>query len=347
MKYILFLSLVFLAACGQKSEIIPLFSSEPVLANNGNFTLKVTVPLSENTLSPYSEDPVESTLPVVGTIVEQFKLVFFNLGATLGFGKTQIQIQTPLPDINFKELDGVYIRDIFFVMDNRFCDEANPNDCETRKFYTKPDTGEKVSVMKKPSFEFLDKLMVNIETHNELVMIGSDIKTNVLDVKLEEFAQKFEGNLQTETSKNIGTYSRVKAEQEEYLKQMERMFYVETTNPVELRKYLLNKPEYAPYLTKIIKNSKMIIVEATSSSEQVIRLMKNDPEISQYDLGKIRTCEKYRCIKVELQEVNLAEIIKNKKQLDLNVYLDIFSVPRKVFWLKGFVDLEVKLKINI
>jgi hypothetical protein len=376
----LFTILALGISCTQKSHIDPLFEAEnpfktaiektqederlgKILNSDseeddpGVISVNVKVPIGEDTLDPYTEDPVASNLPVLGPMVEQMKHLFFNMAVQLGLGKLHISVPVEeLPDLDIKQLKSVKIKKIFFVQDNRTCLESIKEDpsynCSQTHFYVKPRKIEgDILVKKRLNFKFLDRIYIGIKTSEgplPLAYNPSDSEITVVDMKKKDFFEIPKNFALDKDSEILASYWKYpEHEPEKHEEQMKKSFYVLTPYPIELKNFIQEDENYSFRVKDMAKSNGMLIIETNDYAKKMIKEMKDDIRISHFMISKYKTCEYYRCLKMNVFDKNLLPVLKNKKSASLDIYLDLDSVPRKAFWLKGFIEVEVKFKLEL
>ncbi len=358
-----FLVFFYLSACSQKSEVTPFtkpqkiseylsdaFShNEGVIINGDEVTIPLEVNITDNTLDGYGDDPVKVDVPIVGALLEQMKLMFYNMAITVGMGKTHVRVKLPIPDLNYKVLKGFTINKIFFVLDNRTCiksDLADGKPCSNSKFYIKPkkiDGG--VRVARNPNFRFLDKALFNIQMHDDFLH-SEEKAVEIFDMKQSQFYDLFHAKSLFRNSENLASYNSEKIQKEQMLELEEQTFYVMTSEPMALKDYLIHSHDYKDEIVSIKKSTGMLIIRTKKSARKLIKKFKNK-DFDNFDIQEVKSCGNSRCLLMKTSGKNLLPLLREGRSADFNVLLDLSSVPRKAFWLKGYVEVSLTLDFSV
>jgi hypothetical protein len=64
-------------------------------------------------------------------------------------------------------------------------------------------------------------------------------------------------------------------------------------------------------------------------------------------ISQVTSCLISDCISLNINPINLVPVLKGKNSVMIDVFIDVKNVPSKSFQLKGYVEFEVKVKLEI
>ncbi|MBY0517679.1 MAG: hypothetical protein K2P81_12260 [Bacteriovoracaceae bacterium] len=352
MKIIFIILLLGVASsCGQKSKVTPLFKAIPLKESHGDgqyavFTVKL--PLSDQSIEVYNSpiDPNSglSKVPLLGDVLRMLTQATFNMGASLGLGKSRISINQPIPDLNSPYLKSLVVKRVFFHIDQKnILEEARPPGIWGR--FRNLLRGRTAL-----DFSFIRELKIRLKMDKEE---GEPVDFTPTITTDDQVNEKPEANALPDEFEPIELLHYRRKYRSQVLRNSERgsMFVIYTQTPVQVRAFLRRDPELAALIKEIVIVNKSIVLELTGKqleSEKFFQLLeKYEKEMEQSGITKINDCDDDTCMDVRVNDQNMLPILLQGNKLKIETIIDSSKVPPKSFQLKGFVEFEVKLDVPL
>ncbi len=357
----LFIHLLVLS-CGQHNSITSFTEQESLnkvftqgfketnnlkISGDGYLVQTIKIPLTGDTIDPYAYDPSNVNALFLSPLLENFKQVFYNLAVNAGLGKKKLTISMDVPSSGLDYLNSIKLTKAVFIMDNRKCDKEVMNaqiPCSESGDYKRERKVEGVKSAKRLNFKFIDKVILNLEGTNSLSNLGDEIGFSVEDVGLLEFNKLVKNKDRPENSPHIAGYRKLRNKHIRQSNTTSHLFYIKTKWAYDLKTYLKESVQYREQISAITKVPGFVFIE-TQDVKQIIKKIKKDPSIDQYEVQNIQECTQNKCLELAVLDYNIIPLIQKNNRLDINLLIDIFKVPRKAFWLKGFLEFEIKYQL--
>lgn len=365
-KSFLFIAVIATLAmgCGQRSTIKNAVNAEKLANAYGdgqNVIRKATFPLSDSSLA-YST-PLPGFAPIAGGIL---KFVGDIFAANTNMGKLVYSYTQPItPTIGEipEELKAVRLKRFFFYMKPQ--GKQRFRDILSRFFLGKGNV----------TFDFLEKLVVNIESVNVddpdnmiPTLIEKDYTSKEFGHMLEIFEKWYRpaAVIDTESAKSavLLRYSSKEKSKDTNLNSFGNIHYLEV-NPeiepgmtpekimelkaratVDTKHLLLDHPKMKGIYERILilENSLIIELKKDPISDLAFKTVISDTNEALEALGVnyIDTCTPKSCLELRLPDINLVPIARKGNSLKLDAVIFAGRVPES-FKLKGFVEFEVKI----
>lgn len=174
--FLLLITLIsVMTSCGRKNEITPLFENKKLVQQYGDgehFEFNIRMPLTESSIDTY-EDVTRVNSRVLGGLMSSFKSMFYNMGASMGMGKTLIHVHQVLPEIDPEYIKEIKISKVFFTIDDTVCNDPDI-DFDQHPICSKIDkTGFFKNVLnlkkkKKSTFDFVKNAVIKVTPSDEV-----------------------------------------------------------------------------------------------------------------------------------------------------------------------------------
>lgn len=154
------------------------------------------------------------------------------------------------------------------------------------------------------------------------------------------------------TSYELGKYYRGKDAEDIVIgNHIEDTVVIYTNNALILDEYLRNHTRYKAMLESSMYIQGMLFVELKNPKKDMSyfkETLLRDRNLNSMNisLSRVDSCDQTDCITLNMNDVNLMPLFKNKRSAIIDAYLDVKDVPRDVFQLKGYIEFEVKLKLD-
>ena len=368
MKFISLIILLAFVGCAPKSEVTPLFEPISLRDSHGDgkyavFTVKL--PLSDNSIDTY-DSPIDPTtgvarIPLLGDMLRFVTQATFNFGAEIGFGKTNLTIKQPLPDLDTPYLHSISVKRVFFHIDQKKIDpDVRLSLWDKLRNLIRGTT--------KLNFNFIREMRLNMRVSKEdeptdyipeiiedtrLTPISRDATDIIEFLRYERRSRSTVLNEATATN-TVVIYS---------------------PEPVRLRRFIRNNPLLAGYVKNMEVINKSLFVELKQDFEQTAS-QRIDPAMykelfdretpfeskvkeftalfekeslgnAQVEVVKMVPCSSSTCMDVKVNNQNLLPLIKQGNRLNIETMIDASRVPPRSFQLKGFIEFEVKLDLPL
>ncbi len=367
MRFIPFIFLIVFTACAPKSEVTSLFEPISLRQSHGDgkyavFTVKL--PLSDSSIDAY-DSPIDPTtgvarIPLLGDMLRFVTQATFNFGAEVGFGKTNLTIKQPVPDLDSPYINSISIKRVFFHIDQKKIDpDVRMSLWEKLRNVIRGTTAL--------NFNFIREMKINMRVSKEgeptdyIPEIIEDTVLTPIARDSKDVIEFLRYNRRTRSkvlNENIAVHTLV----------------VYAEEPVKLRRFIRQNPNLAPYIKNMDVINKSLFIELKQEvqpSQSVDGNVQTDAifelngsyqlkvkeftalfekEISlepSIDILKMVPCSSLTCMDVRVNNQNLLPLIKQGNRLNIETMIDASRVPPRSFQLKGFIEFEVKLDLPL
>ncbi len=360
---LIILAISILSACGQKSEIKPLFKPVKLSSSHGDgkhaiFSIKM--PLSEKSIDPINSgiDPNANLLyraPILGDFTNLFAQGLFNLGAALGLGKKIYVIPLPLPELDSPYLAGLSVKRIFFSIkdaENKFNVELPKKGWRKRihqlqNFWNNLRAfiraGESTA-----NLGFLSELQMNLRSvmvenpSNDIVPFEKEVNP----ASLKEF-----NNPTDDKSIVLVRYNKKQSREQLHDNNPGEILLIEAEDPVKVKNHFNKDVKLNAMINEMSIINKTLMIQLKNDElalEDFITTMEESVvAFEKLTIKKLDLCTPSTCIDFVVNNQNLLSILKNGNQLNIETFMNAKKSPEKSFQLKGFVEFEVKLDLPL
>lgn len=362
--------LAVLAGCGQKSQITPSVEAKTTADAYGDgehIIRSVVMPLSDQVIDDY-KSPISKVNSLAGGLAGGFARLFMNLGAGIGMGRSQMSLFQPVPEIPREYIKGASLKRVFFYIEPTI-GKRKPNFFQ-RIFQNRQDV----------DFKFLDKLAVKISPHkvqNVHTWIPHYETRSIRAGEYTPLQTLFEnvdendiygpaGN--PEELKELVIVKYASKDREKFIRNSEfgTIFIMNTKQPIKTKRFIEGHARLKHYINRIHvlngKRRKNLPHNVPTPGTLLIELEK-DPvyeegfknvfseadeaaQLSKLGVDLIEQCTEYTCMDMKLpEEVDIIPLVSRGNSIKIDTFMDAKKVPES-FQLKGFLEFEVKVKLN-
>ena len=347
--HFLFSFLILLTyGCGEKS-IIKVDTKSRTFAEaygDGQYVIRpLVLPLSDHAIESF-DSPVQRVDFVAGG----FARMLMDVGVAMGLGRNLLTLTQPLPEMDGIDefIKGAKIKRLFFYI------EPTEGGSRLTNLYRRLIRGQHDT-----NFKFLDKIAIK----------ATAVQQNTFTTWYPEFAYKglkkkeftplqalFEnGNNRRNVEENTHDASKVLVKydgqnKDKYLNKDRGTIYILRTNePSKTKRFLSKNPELKDSIKQIQMLNNTLIVELTkdrnSSEKFKVALPENPSILTEYDIDLVEECTPETCLDIKVEDVDLMELLTKGNALKIDAYINAKKAPQS-FQLKGFLEFELKLKID-
>jgi hypothetical protein len=363
-KQILFLVILVLlgSACGQKSQVTPNVKPKKTAEAYGDgehIYRTVVMPLSDNLIEDY-ESPIEK----INFIAGGFARMFMDLGAGIGFGRAQLTMFQPVPEIPKDFIRGASLKRVFFYIE--------PTSGKRRKNLLQRVFRGKTDV----DYNFLNRLAVKISTHqveNVRTWVPHFETRSIRGSEYTPLQSIFEREevhppvKDPEALEELVIVKYSKKSREKFLRNNEfgSIFIMDTKEPIKIKRHLEKHPKLKSYIKRIhvllgkaprpsevlkakpVPGTLLVELHKDPVADEGFKVIISEEAEDLQNIGVklVEQCTLNTCLDFQLPDTDILPLMTKSNAVKIDAFMDARKVPES-FQLKGFIEFEVKFRLG-